>query len=114
MKKRLFDGEMILFYIGWNGFGRALIEGLRTDSLMLGSFRVSQLLGALMAVAAFGTLFVIHQKLQKLPAEERKPLVRDSIAFAAEGSVLEEPEKEATEPVGETAEVKEEQHGDDY
>lgn len=57
MKKRKFDGQMFLFYLGWNGFGRMLIEGLRTDSLMIGPFRISQLLGALMfifAVCAFG------------------------------------------------------------
>ena len=57
MKKRKFDGQMLLFYLGWNGFGRMLIEGLRTDSLMIGPFRISQLLGALMfifAVCAFG------------------------------------------------------------
>lgn len=57
MKKRKFDGQMLLFYLGWNGFGRMIIEGLRTDSLMIGPFRVSQLLGALMfifAVCAFG------------------------------------------------------------
>ena len=56
MKKRKFDGQMFLFYLGWNGFGRMLIEGLRTDSLMIGPFRISQLLGALMfifAVCAF-------------------------------------------------------------
>ncbi len=57
LKKRKFDGQMFLFYLGWNGFGRMLIEGLRTDSLMIGPFRISQLLGALMfifAVCAFG------------------------------------------------------------
>lgn len=57
MKKRKFDGQMVLFYLGWNGFGRMLIEGLRTDSLMIGPFRISQLIGALMfifAVCAFG------------------------------------------------------------
>lgn len=57
MKKRKFDGQMLLFYLGWNGFGRMIIEGLRTDSLMIGPFRISQLLGALMfifAACAFG------------------------------------------------------------
>ena len=56
VKKRKFDGQMMLFYLGWNGFGRMFIEGLRTDSLMIGPFRISQLLGALMfifAVCAF-------------------------------------------------------------
>ena len=52
MKKRKFDGEMFLFYLGWNGFGRMLLEGLRTDSLMIGPFRISQLLGAIMFIFA--------------------------------------------------------------
>lgn len=88
MKKRVFDGEMILFYIGWNGLGRAWIEGLRTDSLMLGSFRVSQLLGALMAIFAFGALIMIDRRLRKLPEGERKPLWRDLATEKAE-TVLE-------------------------
>ncbi len=44
-KKRRFDGEVALWYLAWYGFGRMFIEGLRTDSLMIGPFRVSQLLG---------------------------------------------------------------------
>ncbi len=52
MKKRRFDGQMLLFYFAWNGFGRMVIEGLRTDSLMIGPFRISQLLGTVMALFA--------------------------------------------------------------
>ena len=45
-KKKKYDGQVFLFYITWYGFGRMLIEGLRTDSLMIfGIFRVSQVLG---------------------------------------------------------------------
>lgn len=43
-KKKKFDGEIVLMYITWYGFGRFFIEGLRGDSLMIGSLRVSQLL----------------------------------------------------------------------
>jgi phosphatidylglycerol:prolipoprotein diacylglycerol transferase len=32
-------------YITWYGFGRMLIEGLRTDSLYVGVFRISQVVG---------------------------------------------------------------------
>ena len=32
-------------YISWYGFGRMLIEGLRTDSLYVGVFRISQVVG---------------------------------------------------------------------
>ena len=45
-KKKRFDGQIFLMYITWYGFGRMFIEGLRTDSLYLGQFRVSQLIGA--------------------------------------------------------------------
>lgn len=73
MKKRKVDGEMFIFYIGWNGFGRMWIEGLRTDSLMLGSFRVSQLLGGLMALAALITFMVLRFRLKKAAAEGAAP-----------------------------------------
>ena len=44
--KRRYDGQCILLYFLWYGLGRSWIEGLRTDSLYLGStgIRVSQLL----------------------------------------------------------------------
>ena len=43
MKRRKFDGEIFLMYIGWYGLGRFFIEGLRTDSLYLANIRISQL-----------------------------------------------------------------------
>ena len=45
-KKRKYDGQVALYYVAWYGLGRALIEGLRTDSLWWGNFRVSQVLAA--------------------------------------------------------------------
>ena len=44
-KKKKFHGQMFLTYITWYGFGRMLIEGLRADSLYIGSMRVSQFVG---------------------------------------------------------------------
>ena len=69
-KKRKFDGQMFLFYLAWNGFGRMLIEGLRTDSLMIGPFRISQLLGAIMLLFAVCAYFaaVKLMKSEKTPA----------------------------------------------
>ncbi len=69
IKKRKFDGEMFLFYMAWNGFGRMIIEGLRTDSLMIGPFRVSQMLGAAMAIFALAAYILASKKLK----EENKP-----------------------------------------
>lgn len=45
-------GHVFLWYLLWYGVGRLCIEGLRTDSLVLGSIRVSQLLSLLLCVAA--------------------------------------------------------------
>lgn len=57
-KKRQYDGQIALGYVAWYGLGRAMIEGLRTDSLYLGPFRVSQLLAALSCAAAVIVLVV--------------------------------------------------------
>ena len=55
-KKRKYDGQIALGYVAWYGLGRAMIEGLRTDSLYLGSIRVSQLLALVSCVAAVAVL----------------------------------------------------------
>ena len=55
-KKRRYDGQIALGYAAWYGLGRALIEGLRMDSLWWGPFRVSQLLAAVSCIAAVSVL----------------------------------------------------------
>lgn len=50
--KKKFDGQIMgLYFLGY-ALGRVWIEGLRTDQLMLGPFAVSQLLSAVLIVAA--------------------------------------------------------------
>lgn len=58
-KKRKFDGQIILCYLAWYGLGRAFIEGLRTDSLYIGPFRVSQLLAAVTCVVSVAILIYV-------------------------------------------------------
>ena len=58
-KKRKYDGQIALCYVAWYGLGRALIEGLRTDSLWWGDFRVSQVLAAASCLAAVVALVVL-------------------------------------------------------
>ena len=55
-KKRQYDGQIALGYAAWYGLGRALIEGLRTDSLYWGQFRVSQMLAAASCFAGVAVL----------------------------------------------------------
>lgn len=61
-KKRKYDGQVALCYVAWYGLGRAMIEGLRTDSLWWGPFRVSQVLAAGSCVIAVIALFLLSRK----------------------------------------------------
>ncbi len=58
-KKRRFDGQVFLYYLAWYGLGRFFIEGLRTDSLMSGSLRTSQVVAIGSFVASIVTLIII-------------------------------------------------------
>jgi len=62
--KHRYNGQLFLMYICWYGFGRMIIEGLRTDSLMAGEIRVSQLLAAVLFAVSFAALaaFRIRKK----------------------------------------------------
>ena len=65
-KKRRFNGQIFLGYVIWYGLGRAWIEGLRTDSLLIGStgLRASQLV-AIGSVLAAAVLMVIGLRSAK-------------------------------------------------
>ena len=58
-RHRKYDGQIALGYAAWYGLGRALIEGLRMDSLYWGPFRVSQVLAAVSCVVAVAVLIVM-------------------------------------------------------
>ena len=57
-KRRQYDGQIALGYAAWYGLGRCIIEGLRTDSLWWGPFRVSQVLAAVSCLAAVTVLVI--------------------------------------------------------
>ena len=109
-KKRRYDGQIALGYVAWYGLGRTFIEGLRMDSLYLGSFRISQLVAAITCFVAVAVLiwqtFVPHDR-QKLfvhvrpPVEEKekKPLFgrKKKRAPAEESETEETIEAEETE-----------------
>lgn len=52
----LIRGEVFLSYLAWYGLGRFFIEGLRTDSLYIGGFRVSQLLSLVLFIGSIGLM----------------------------------------------------------
>ena len=59
-KKERVHGDVFVLYLVLYGFGRMFIEGMRTDSLMLGPIRISQLLSGVMVLC--GVLYFIFQK----------------------------------------------------
>ena len=63
-KHRKFDGELFLLYIGWYGLGRMVIEGLRTDSLMVGHLRVSQLVAGLCVIISIAAIIYMRNKIR--------------------------------------------------
>ncbi|MBQ5311504.1 MAG: prolipoprotein diacylglyceryl transferase [Oscillospiraceae bacterium] len=92
-KKRKFDGELICIYAAWYGIGRAVIEGLRTDSLYAGSARVSQVLAAATAAIAIVIIVFMHIRTKKAGVH----LYRDSKEAAAELAEAEKREQEENE-----------------
>lgn len=63
-KRSKTPGTVTLCYFLLYGLGRSVIEGFRTDSLMLGSFRISQLLSAVLFILSAAILLFrfIHYK----------------------------------------------------
>lgn len=84
-KLRSYDGEIALLYAAWYGLGRFFIEGLRTDSLYLGQFKVSRLVAAVTFTAAvilFAVFKVLTKKSGKLlyvNTEASKALIEQDI-----------------------------------
>lgn len=59
---RKFDGQISLIYISWYGLGRFFIEGLRSDSLYIGTFRVSQIVALLSFIISLVLLMILYKK----------------------------------------------------
>ncbi len=68
-KARLFSGQLFLCYGVWYGIERAVVEGLRTDSLYITgtTIRVSQLISAVLAIVCFTVLTALIIKYKKNP-----------------------------------------------
>lgn len=56
------DGQVCFTYFIWYGVGRFFIEGLRTDSLYWGPFRISQVVALLTAVLGAVLLYRLMKK----------------------------------------------------
>ena len=70
-KKRKYDGQVFLMYLGWYGLGRMFIEGLRTDSLYLFNtgIRVSQLVAGVSLLVSVVLLLYNRFKVKHTPMD---------------------------------------------
>ena len=68
-KCRKFSGQLFLCYGIWYGTGRAIFEGLRTDSLYIGdtTLRVSQVLSIAIVAVCLALLIINLVKVKKNP-----------------------------------------------
>ncbi len=73
-------GDGVYFYLVWYGCSRYLVEGLRTDSLMLGDFRMAQLTSIAFVVVGVAGFLGVFRKIFKDP----KPVV----LFDLDGTLL--------------------------
>ena len=87
--KRRWDGQCAAIYFFWYGLGRTWIEGLRTDSLYLGStgIRVSQLL-SLVLVLVMGLLLLLQSRKEHPPEALFVNRIKQSQADTSEGGSL--------------------------
>lgn len=92
-KRRRYDGQIALGYGAWYGLGRCIIEGLRMDSLYLGSIRVSQLLAAVSCMAAVCVLLWQHFR----PHDPKDLFVNQVAARAAKEQADQKPQETDTQ-----------------
>ena len=95
-----FKGQIFALYIIWYGAGRFVIEGLRTDSLMLGTMRVSQLVAVVGIIGGMMLLAVFKGRANRLPRELAAesgtiPLDEDVLADIDAGTAEAETAEEA-------------------
>lgn len=64
-------GQTTAIYLIWYGLGRFIIEGMRTDSLMLGSLRQAQIVSIIMIVVGI-IIFILKGKGSKLENQYNK------------------------------------------
>lgn len=55
-------GEITCIYLMWYSFGRFFIESWRTDSLMVGGFKIAQIISIVLFIASFVYIAYIHKK----------------------------------------------------
>lgn len=85
-RHRKYDGQIFLMYLAWYGAERAVVEGLRTDSLMAGNVRISQMVSVIIFIGSVILQIIISLRVKRDPesftlyanTEEAKLLIEKS------------------------------------
>ena len=59
-RRKQVDGKQICFYLIWYGVGRLFIESLRSDSLYIGIFKVSQIVSVLLILIGIIMYIILY------------------------------------------------------
>ncbi len=97
-----FRGQIFCGYIIWYGIGRFFIEALRTDSLMMGTIRISQFVAIIAVVGGLVLGYILQRRTKALPkslVDEDEPILE-----AAQAGT----QKETDAPIEESAETAQE------
>lgn len=100
--KKKFNGETLCRYLVGYGIIRFFIEGMRTDQLLLKGVAVSQVLSAVLAVAALAVIVVMRIRLRG------KSLKTEEVVLEATTGVSDDAVESSEEIVAEDAEVSDE------
>jgi phosphatidylglycerol:prolipoprotein diacylglycerol transferase len=102
-------GNVFWFYPLLYGIGRAVIEGMRLDSLYLGDARVSQWLSVLLAVVSAAVLLAPHVMafVRKRRETDAHAQLDDSLKLIPDDDAADDGEQNTAEPAAQTAEADE-------
>lgn len=68
--KNLKIGQLTGIYLMWYSMGRFIIESLRTDSLMLGPFKIAQIVSIILFIIGIILMFFISKKQKEYKYQE--------------------------------------------
>ena len=108
-KSYTFKGKLFCLYIIWYGAGRFFIEGLRTDSLAIGTLRVSQLVAAICVLGGLGLYFLLKSRAQRSPKDL---FVKADNSILGEDVSVDEFLEETAQSMGEESEQEENDDGE--
>lgn len=82
--KYLKRGQLTGFYLFWYGFGRFLIESMRTDALMLGSLKIAQIVSIVFIIVG---IILFFYNVFKSTKEDKKLYTEDLTKHEAESAI---------------------------